>query len=87
MSIDCVIHILSIFLHLLNILWNYFFVFDYYVENELKGEGSSGEGRCKVNRSWQAGIHACLDAGTDTLGTAKDMLPGPRTYDLCLGCV
>lgn len=55
------------------------------MENGLKGEWRSGEGRYKVNKSTQARIHVCLDAaGIDTLRAGKEAFPGTRTYDCFL---
>lgn len=52
------------------------------MENGLKGEGRSGEGRYKVNKSTQARIQVCLDTGIDILRAGKEVFPDTRTYDL-----
>lgn len=54
------------------------------MENGLKGERRSGKGRYKVNKSTQPRIHACLDAGIDTLRAGKEVSPDTRTHDCLL---
>lgn len=76
----CVIHILSIFLQLLNISWNYFFVFDYPVENRLKGEAEKADSRkTKVHRPYPMLAWAPSD---NTVEFGKEVPPGRRTYGL-----
>lgn len=73
-----VIHILSIFLHPLNISWNYFFVFDYHMENGLKWRQQLWEEQRFI------GNHPCLFGLSlmDTVGAGKEAPPGWKTYDL-----
>lgn len=54
------------------------------MENGLKGEGGSGKGRYKVNKGTRPRIHACLDAGIDTLRAGKEVFPDTRTCDCFL---